>query len=416
MTQQRKIDYRACAYVLTAAAVWLITYRMTLKQATVSFNSDVVLHMKHAVSLDHVLAITHNGWHFICWLFHALLPMDIYHAAAASTAAFNALTGILVLVMIDRIVKIKYDSLLPAVQSSAVAVMALMVGPLYMRFYNERYYLGQGTPNTWHNPTTTGVRPFLLLVTILTVDYFSDQDSRTICVGGKNINRTLFYQIVLGILLAFGTLIKPSLPMVYLPACFILAVASLIKERGKNFFTLLVRYLYILPAILIMGWQYLSIFLGGNPRSASGPGFAIDFFYTARLFASSVVLSLIMRMAFPFLIIVLWRKEIFKDKMFRLIGLEYLAGLLITWTFRETGRRINHGNFGWGNVIACSALWIFCLCFFYRKTAENREKLKEKGSLGLKCRFFIPLLLLAWHLIAGCCYYGNVLHDMGHQL
>ena len=47
-----------------------------------------------------------------------------------------------------------------------------MVGPLYLRFYNHLYYLGQNTPNPWHNPTYTGVRPFMFIVTLLTIYYW----------------------------------------------------------------------------------------------------------------------------------------------------------------------------------------------------------------------------------------------------
>ena len=142
--------------------------------------------------------------------------------------------------------------------------------------------------------------------------------------------------------------------------------------------------------------------------------FAIDFFKVAGMYAPSVLFSLILKMAFPFLVILLWRKVIFKDRLFQLTFLQFIMGLLITWTFVETGKRASHGNFGWGNILASSMLWIFCVVFYVRELTQNREAIGK--SVGLKIKFGVPGAVLLWHFLAGAAYYWQVLHNMSGQL
>ena len=408
---------RAAVWIAAAACIYLMTYRLSLKESLLPFSSDMVTHIKYAVSLDHVLKLTHFGWHFVCWALFACLPIDITEAAAAATALFNVLSGLLTLCFIERIVKPDYKKgLWPGAGVFALCVVCLTVGPLYLRFFNMRYYLGQGTPNPWHNPTSIAVRPFLLALCLLIEDYWMIEKGEKIYLFGKERNKAFIYQIVMGILLAAGTLVKPSILMVYFPACAVIALAKLIKGRGRNFFTLLVQHLYFLPALFIILWQFISIYISGTDKYLNSSTIVIDFFYTARLHTSSFVVSLLLRMAFPFLVIVIWRKEIFKQPLFRLIMIQYLIGLATTWTFRETGRRANHGNFGWGNILACSIVWIYTICFFISKIKEDPSWYRINDGIVKRLKYLLPLLLLAWHAVAGLCYYCYLLKDWGVQL
>ena len=411
--ETREKKSKIALYTVAPVLIFIITCVMFYKQTMLPKNSDVVAHMNHALSLDMVLEVTHCGWHFVCWLFYACLPISIGAAASICTGVFNAVSAILVIWLAQRYLNGRKNS---AWLAGVAAFVSLVVGPLYLRFYNSSYYLGQGTPNPWHNPTSTAVRPFMILITILTVDYWSQEKDAVCRLGKRTIKKTTAYQLVLLVLLFLSTITKPSFLMVYLPACGIIALARLIGGRGKNFVSLVVQHLYFIPSLLIFLWQYLKIYIlgGGVAAQAGETGIAISFFQVAKMHAPSVLFSLILKMAFPFLVMILWRKVIFKDKLFQLTFVQFIMGLLITWTFVETGKRASHGNFGWGNILASSMLWIFCIVFYVKELLQNREEISQ--STGQKVKFAVPGVLLVWHFLAGAAYYWQVLNNMSGQL
>ncbi len=403
---------RAALYTIAPTVIFIISFMMFYKEALLPGKSDMLAHMKSAASFDLVMGLTHNGWHFVCWLFYACLPISLEVAAGLSTAVFNTLTAVLVIWLIERYFK-DISSHVPA--ATVTAIISLIVGPLYLRFYNSRYYMGQGTPNVWHNPTTVACRPFMILITVLTVEYWSCDREEHVAVGRRSLKKTTAYQWGLMLLLLISTIIKPSYLMVYLPVCGLRGLYLLGKGRGKNIISLICQHLYFIPSLLVFLWQYIKIYLlGGISGNVGESGIEIAFFKVARLYASSVTVSLILKMAFPFLVILIWRKVLFKDKLFQLVFAQFVSGLLITWTFAETGKRAKHGNFGWGNMLAASLFWIFCVIFFVKEVLENREKIAE--SAAEKVKYGIPAIVLLWHLLAGISYYVSLLLNMSSQL
>lgn len=406
------------------AAIFLMTYIMTAKEAQLTVSSDMVTHMQYTLSLDRVLSLSHWGWHLVCWLFYACLPITPVQAVSLVTALFNGLTAALVAGLADRYLtgengsKTQGKSVVPAWLPAVIAFIACTAGPLYLRFYNANYYKGQGTPNVWHNPTAIAVRPFIIIVDLLALEYWEcrkqikDEEREEERAALKKKLRK--QQYLLAASLAAATLIKPSLIMVYLPVCAVGELVNLIKNRGgwKGFGDAILKNLYFVPSLLVFLWQYLSIYIVGG--SAGEGGIVIAPFRTARLYAPSVLISLGLKMAFPILVILIWRKTIWKDRLFALAFGQFLTGLLITWTFAETGRRAAHGNFGWGNMLAASFLWIFCIVFYFRELLRDRKKiLTEKAC---RWKYGVPMMFLIWHFLAGLCYYWGLLNDMGRQL
>ena len=86
---------------------------------------------------------------------------------------------------------------------------------IYVPFFNKTPYLGQGSPNVWHNPTTIGVKWAALLVFMLTAAELTrlvrerfEKDLRPVPA------------VVIALLMVVCNLYKPSLVMVYYPAIF----------------------------------------------------------------------------------------------------------------------------------------------------------------------------------------------------
>ena len=396
---------RAALYIVAPAIIFMITYYVVYLQASVPDNGDIVKHMRKALSLDQVLSISDCGWHFVCWLFHVCLPFRIEVAASVATASFNALTAIVVLWIQERY----FDRTTQSVPlMTAVTLVCLLVGPLYLRFYNPNYYLGQGSPNVWHNPTTLAVRPFMLLIGVKTLDYWDCGEEETVTLAGRPVKKTLALELLLTAALFVSTLMKPSFLMVYCPVCAVVILYRLVKSRGRLFGKLVLQNLYFLPSLTLFLWQYIKIFIFGGSGSGDS-GIEIAFFKVARLHAPSVAVSLLLKMAFPFLVILIWRKKIFKDKLFQLVFAQALVGLAITWTFAETGRRLTHGNFGWGNILASSFLWIFCVIFYARELSAQKGEFAADWKL--KWKYGVPGVLLLWHLIAGVSTLTTYMHE-----
>lgn len=386
---------RIAMYTLAPLIIFIISYLAYLPQTANTSRNDIIAHMNAALSLDLVLNIPHCGWHFLCWLFYACLPIQIGTAACLATGVFNALTAFVTVWLMNRF----FDGKLRTVAfPTVVTLISMLVGPLYLRFFNSKYYLGQGSPNIWHNPTVNAVRPFMILVTVFTVEYWSCDEKETVKFGKRTVKKTTAYQLLLMVLLFLSTITKPSYIMVYLPVCGLVALVRLVKSRGKLFGKLIISHLYFVPSLILFLWQYLSVYIMGEKTGNSG-GIEIAFFKVARLYTSSVTISLILKMAFPFLVIIIWRKVLFQNKLFQLTFWQFLMGLAITWTLAETGKRLNHGNFGWGNILAASFLWTFCVLFYAKKLWEDKDKIV--GCTRLKLKYGVPGMILLWHLAAG---------------
>ena len=422
LDNKREYSRKGRMYFGAFFSIFIMTYVMFQKQAQLTVSSDLVTHMKYILSLDQVLKLTHCGWHFVCWLFYACLPITPAQAAVLVTSLFNGFSAVLVAWLADQYLiqnqkmKVGQKGCKMAYFPAVVSFVACTVGPLYLRFYNANYYKGQGTPNVWHNPTAIAVRPFMIIIDVVTLGYWN-------CRKGKNDGeeqtawrkRMRRYQYLLTVLLAVSTLIKPSFLMVYLPVCGVVELCRLAKNKmgWKAWRDAVGKNLYFIPSLLIFLWQYLKIYIVGGTGSDES-GIAIAFFKMARMYAPSVLISLGLKMAFPILVIFIWRKKIFKDRLFSLIFGQFLVGLLITWTFVETGKRAGHGNFGWGNVLAASFIWIFCIIFYFREMLEDRRK--PCATKTFRWKYGIPFLFLVWHFLAGISYYWELLHDMGRQL
>lgn len=106
--EEREMDgkkRRIALYTAAPALIFMITWAIFYKQTMLPKSSDIVAHMEHALSLDMVLEVTHCGWHFVCWLFYACLPISIQAAASMATALFNAASAVLVIWLLERYLK-----------------------------------------------------------------------------------------------------------------------------------------------------------------------------------------------------------------------------------------------------------------------------------------------------------------------
>ncbi len=153
-----------------AFLLFIITYRIVFR-LTVNQNSDYYVHINYAKDITKYFSdLTHSTqnfpvnlsyplWHILVYFTyklgsHFFYITDYRYACAIVTA----LTNICLYLTIDIILS-KHD-----VKRAEIISFALcFVTPIYIPWFNESLYLGQGSPVTWHNPTNLIVKPFALI-------------------------------------------------------------------------------------------------------------------------------------------------------------------------------------------------------------------------------------------------------------
>ena len=129
--------------------------------------SDLSEHIVIAKDYIHALAgyfIDHNsiapvGSTYPVWF---LLYCGVYSLCKSESIALGIVNGALVTLFTASIIyafnSLCYDYVIKR-WKIIYAIIITFVGPLFVKVINPIYYLGQITPNPWHNSTTLVVRP-----------------------------------------------------------------------------------------------------------------------------------------------------------------------------------------------------------------------------------------------------------------
>ena len=263
---------------------------------------------------------------------------------------------------------------------------------IYVPFFNIQPYLGQSSPNIWHNPTLIMLRPLMLLFFILLGDVL--QSAVDSGFSSEGLRLTWKKGLFLCVLLLLTNLAKPCFVQVFFPGIFFLMLIWLAVYRGKNLklaFTLLA---ICLPSFFMLCFQLFKNFGSGEK---SGAGIMIKPFYVAGLRTPFIPFSFLLLMAFPLvmLVITLRRRKLKPDE--QLAGTMLLSGMLMWYLLAESGRRIKHGNFGWGYDSAVCLVW-FLAMRSYLELCSLKEKSRRETA--------IAAAVLGLHLISGLIYLG----------
>ena len=142
---------------------------------------------------------------------------------------------------------------------------------IFVPWFNDKPYLGQGSPNPWHNPTTIMVRPIALLIFILVMG-----ECVRVQRGGfrKGQGLRIWKGFLLALLLLLSNLSKPSFVQIFYPAIFLLMFLWLFVYRFRNFPLGMQLLLCCVPSVALMGLQFISAFYGNTNEDSAGVVFA----------------------------------------------------------------------------------------------------------------------------------------------
>lgn len=280
-----------------------------------------------------------------------------------------------------------------------VYIIPLMYFLKWIGYYShmEDMYLGYFVPNVWHNSTILCMMPFAISCYLLSLKQLNFYDGR------RNMLITL--------ILVFGTLVKPSFFFIYSGAYVLVAFTK--YQLKKEFFLLLVP---ILGGIVCVAYEYLSIYLFSSSTAFENSGSRViigvrDLFTFG--YWKSNLLYYIASFSFPFLFVCVYRKHVLYDLEFWFVLIMLVVSMCIMWFCHETGDRANDGNFWW-QIFA--AMWFF---YYYilkvvvetelvglvgiMQKSDRMKSMVKKISMRGKCFF----ALYAVHVFMGLLYVGK---------
>lgn len=262
--------------------------------------------------------------------------------------------------------------------AAGLTLLSLLAQPIFIPSFNE-IFVGQSSPNVWHNPTNMVLKPLTL-------------------VGAVHLERLVFgrptqksFAIVLATVL-LGILAKPAFAMVLIPVTGALAVYLFLPARHRpalDRIPIRADARVFLAAITLIAGAAIAAqasFIIGER------GMQISPLTVWREYSPSVTLSILLVTAFPICVTLLERGR-------RLQGLVLpwaftILGIAIFAIFADSDDALLHGNFGWSYQVALAVLYPFAMRSFWRIW---RETGKSDGLL-------ITSAVLVAHIWSGLYY------------
>lgn len=336
-------------------------------------------------------------WHLMTYGLVKLLHCRVEIAAGIVSGLLMVITYIIAYFAISKTV--------PGLESYETAALDLVLhlaGAVYVPFFNKEPYLGQGTPNIWHNPTTIAVRPVALLIFVLVSAMLltcRKEEFEKGLPAGK--------AILTAVLLVLSCLAKPSFVQVFYPAIFTLMIIWLIMYKGRSLKIALQLLAVCIPSLIVMILQFVAAFYGGNSESG---GITIAPFVVAGARTPSIPISMLLLLAFPLLMLVISAVKKSLSWEDALAWLMLFWGLIWRLFLAEKGERTYHGNFSWGYMLAVYLVW-YCAVRSYLKFYFSEQMTGNKRGVG----FVLATVVLAAHLLSGLYYIGYLVF-LGHGM
>lgn len=370
-------------HICCGVCVFLTLYGPMLKVPC-----DYRTHTNYAVNIfdwislkKSLLDLPYPLWHIFVNLLNKVLYIPGVYAAALTSATFYTAEY-----CIARKIILEFNKGIPAEKIKYIDILAasfMFLQPIYMPWFNENQYLGQGTPNIWHNPTIVCCYPFVLICTILFVRMFKKfQNDQKIYVSDY---------VQMGLFLFLSISAKPAFFQFFIPAVAILFIITLIKTKGKSLNFSVKFVISCIPAGLYCIIVYILSFV--EEDTSKGNGVGVEFLKVWKLYSPNIFVSLILVLAFPIAYIIFQNKHIGNKFQLEFAGLCVFCALLEYSFLYETGSRMTHGNFSWGVPAAYALLFCFTAADWVKPLFEKKKAM------------MIPLIIYMLHLLFGFRYY-----------
>jgi hypothetical protein len=222
-----------------------------------------------------------------------------------------------------------------------VTATLMLSAPIVRPWWTHRIYLGQISPNIWHNPTSVVCWPLVILLFFAAVAFVRRGRPREL--------------VAVGLLSAASVLIKPNYFLAFAPVYTLLTL----RRFGLSRIWLLSQAALI-PTVMLLCWQVATSFLGPN---AMRPDLHIAWMPLAvwHIYSNSILVSLMFSLAFPLSYLVIYRRSLQNRDMLLFAWAVMLCALAWTGCFAEVhadGTLDGDFNFSWGSHLALFVLFL----------------------------------------------------------
>jgi hypothetical protein len=328
---------------------------------------DYLAHIKLAMEMDHGgERPPHPLFH---WTLRALAAGTDIEATQAATALLLAAAISVRAWLTAGALASSHPLRLWSLTLLCLALALAMPLPNWWNFPN--IYLGQASPNIWHNPTAIFAMPFVLALYLLGVRALDE------------LSWGLFAAV--GVTMALCLLAKPNYCLGFAPCFFVMALASLVSAARSGRFTAdgaaARMLLAFVPASAVILWQSFVVFpdYSGGTRLIYAP-FVV---WGGMVPNINIPAAVFLGVAFPVAACLSSPAAAVRDR-----------GLVLSWAtmalcvvqfalLAETGNRFRDGNLGWGMILSAHVLFVASCVFLLRQPASVRRGLAF-GVFGLQ--------------------------------
>jgi hypothetical protein len=345
--------------------------------------SDLRQHINFIPSIG-TPRLPHPVFHYSTVWMAKLSGYSLQTASICVLFFYNALTA----VGLFCVLRVYLRGVLELAAVLVLLCSLMQISGVWLPSFHERIFLGVGSPNVMHNPTTLVVKPFAIGVVLALVTG----------VQAKQILKAVGLIFIAAVLAVLSTYAKPNFAIAMLLAVPVIGSVFLITRKIT-----VVRWMLmmcpVLATILVLSVQWVAQY---NPQSPNG--IALSPMTIATHYHKNPLLGAVQLMAFP-LGVALVCPRIFKDTLFSTAFMIFVVALVQYFLLAETGPRHLDGNFGWGKDIASHAVFACALGYAVREVIVGGQR---GNALLLSC----IATLYVWHLWSGVNYFsrfGNAL-------
>ncbi len=261
----------------------------------------------------------------------------------------------------------------------------LLIGPIRLGFkpVDDPFGVAMISPNVTHNPTILYLKPWALLL------FWG-----VVALWERMRRPSILQMIGIALLVILGTMTKPNYTLAFVPALVLLVMVRALRLRERHPLWLAVSV--VLPATLLLGWQYLFYFTPEGTSTLQSADQSVQIApFVLHLEMWGVPLwwlpiAIFLSVVFPLAAAALFPRRTFSSLPLQLAWLTFALALAQGFLFIEYPLPGN-ANFTWG---AQSALYILIVT-----------------SAGLLLRGAGPPLVRDWRLWACWGAFGAQLLD-----
>ena len=252
--------------------------------------------------------------------------------------------GLLALVLYFLAKKIlpKRDSLLPVVLPLGIMIAT----PIFLiAFRDQQFYNGYIGINSYHNPTTFALKPYVLILFFISAHALEKARIPT------------YQAITCALAVVVSSLIKPSFTICLLPAVGLYFLVRLFRRKAVDWKAIL--FCLFLPAILVLAYGYMATYTDGEVSVAFIP------FAVMKNSSSFLLPKFFLSIWFPLVVLIAYWKRATENLPLMLAWLTFFFGASYTYLLAEGGWRIFHGNYTWSGEISLFVLFAVSTLFFF---------------------------------------------------